>query len=36
VHLASFAILSPLLPVDFYAIYNNIAPKIGGFFSSLF
>jgi dolichyl-phosphate-mannose-protein mannosyltransferase len=36
VHLASFVILSPVVPVDFLAIYNNIAPKIGGFFSSLF
>jgi predicted membrane-bound dolichyl-phosphate-mannose-protein mannosyltransferase len=33
-HLASFAILSPLIPVDFLAIYNSISAKINGFFTS--
>jgi dolichyl-phosphate-mannose-protein mannosyltransferase len=34
-HLASFFILSPLIPVDFLAIYNNIVARITGFFTSL-
>ncbi len=33
-HLVSFCILSPLIPVDFYAIYNNIVAKITGFIGS--
>jgi dolichyl-phosphate-mannose-protein mannosyltransferase len=34
-HLASFIILSPVVPVDFLAIYNNIVAKITGFIGSL-
>lgn len=34
-HLASFLILSPLIPVDFLAIYNNIVAGIKDFFWTL-